>query len=149
MNKICFFIVFTCLFHLKMNAQDSSIVFTKNGVPLPVTNTGNNTLLELNKEDSLFSYNIAVAGFQPAKRLAWHYHPGGQVLIITEGAGFYQERGKPKQLVKKGEVIKCMPGVEHWHGASTDKGVAYIAVYSTKKGVTVWLEPVSDKEFNN
>lgn len=130
-------------------AQDAGTKFSVNGVPLNVTNTGNNTLVELNKEDSLFAFNIAVASFPPGKRLAWHSHPGGQVLVITDGAGFYQERGKPKQLVRKGEVIKCLPGVEHWHGASNETGVTYIATYSTKKGTTVWLQPVTEEEFKN
>lgn len=131
-----------------INAQDASTVFTKDGVKLQVNTTPNNTLVELNKEDSIFSYNIAVASFPATKKLAWHYHPGGQVLIITDGVGFYQERGKPKQIVRKGEVIKCFPNVEHWHGASTEAGVTYTAVYSTKKGVTVWLEPVTESDYN-
>lgn len=130
-------------------AQDGSTVFTMNGVPLAVRNTGNNTLIELNKEDSILAYNIAVASFPATKKLDWHYHPGGQVLVITDGIGYYQERGKPKQIVKKGEVIRCLPNVEHWHGASSETGVTYMAVYSTKKGVTVWLKPVTDEEYKN
>jgi quercetin dioxygenase-like cupin family protein len=50
-------------------------------------------------------------------------HPGGQILLIMEGTGYYQERGKPIQIVHKGDVIKCLPGVtalarcntERWH----------------------------------
>ncbi|MEK0414582.1 MAG: hypothetical protein RL070_2070 [Bacteroidota bacterium] len=133
----------------RLSAQDGATVFTKDGVKLHVTTTPNNTLVELHKEDSIFTYNIASASFPPSKRLAWHYHPGGQVLIITDGVGYYQERGKPKQIVRKGEVIKCMPNVEHWHGASVDTGVTYTAVYSTKNGVTVWKEPVTDSDYNN
>jgi len=128
-------------------AQDASTIFTKDGVKLHVNNTGNNTLVELNKEDSLFAFNIAVASFPAGKRLAWHSHPGGQVLVITDGVGFYQERGKPKLTVRKGEVIKCLPGVEHWHGASAETGVTYMATYSTKKRTTIWLLPVTDEEY--
>ncbi|MEY3436296.1 MAG: hypothetical protein RL335_752, partial [Bacteroidota bacterium] len=115
-------VVFLSLFS-NLYAQDASSVFTKDGVKLEVRTTPNNTLVELFKEDSIFTYNISSASFPATKRLAWHYHPGGQVLIITDGVGFYQERGKPKQIVRKGEVIKCMPNVEHWHGASKDTGV--------------------------
>ena len=131
------------------SAQDGNTVFTKDGVKLEVRTTPNNTLVEIFKEDSIFTYNIASASFPASKRLAWHYHPGGQVLIITDGVGYYQERGKSKQIVKKGEVIKCLPNVEHWHGASKDTGVTYMAVYSTKNGVTVWKEPVTDNDYNN
>ena len=105
----------------KAVAQDTSS-FTQDGLVLTVRNTGNNTLVELNKADSIFTFNIAVASFPPGKKLDWHYHPGGQILLITEGIGYYQEKGKPKRTVHKGEVIKCLPGVEHWHGASVATG---------------------------
>jgi len=124
MKKLLTCLVIISFFQCVVKAQNKSIVYLKEGIPLNVLKTSSNSLVELNKEDSLFSYNIAVAEFEAGKKLAWHYHPGGQVLIITEGAGFYQERGKPKRLVKKGEVIKCMPNVEHWHGASLESGVA-------------------------
>jgi hypothetical protein len=47
-----------------------------------------------------------------------------------------------------GDVIKCLPGVEHWHGASPKSDFAYIAVTPTQKGKTVWLKPVTDEEYN-
>jgi hypothetical protein len=53
------------------------------------------------------------------------------------------------QIVHKGDVIKCLPGVEHWHGASPKSGFAYLAVTPTQKGKTIWLEPVSDKDYNS
>lgn len=140
---------FICFISLAVNAQDASTVFSSNGVPIEVRKTPNNTLVELNKEDSILGYNIAAASFPATKKLDWHYHPGGQVLIITDGVGYYQERGKPKQVVKKGEVIRCLPNVEHWHGASADTGVTYIAVYSIKNGVTVWQKPVTEEEYKN
>src|SRR6188768_2842090 len=129
-------------------AQDSTI-FTKDGVPLEVRSTGNNTLVELYKADSIFTFNIAVAKFPAGKKLDWHYHPGGQILIITEGVGYYQERGQPKRIVRKGEVIKCLPGVEHWHGSSVEAGVTYLATSPAQKGATVWLQKVTDEEYNS
>ena len=129
-------------------AQDSS-VFTKDGIALPVRNTGNITLIELHHADSIFNFSIAVASFPPGKRLDWHYHPGGQILLITEGIGYYQEKGKPKKTVHKGEVIKCLPGVEHWHGASVETGVTYLATSPAHKGPTVWLQKVTDEEYNS
>ena len=132
----------------KTVAQDAT-VFTKDGVALPVRNTGNNTLVELNAPDSIFNFSIAVASFPPGKKLDWHYHPGGQILIITEGIGYYQEKGKPKRIVRKGEVVKCLPGVEHWHGASVETGVTYLATSPAQKGATVWLQKVTDEEYNS
>ncbi len=101
-------------------------VFTKDGVPLPATKPGAASLVELHKSDSIFTFNVAAATFEPKAKLDWHIHPGGQILIITEGIGYYQEKGKPKKTVHQGEVIKCLPGVEHWHGASVEDGVTYI-----------------------
>ena len=140
-------LTFAALFN-KAVAQDSTI-YTKDGVALEVRNTGNNTLVELYKADSIFTFNIAVAKFPPGKKLDWHYHPGGQILIITEGVGYYQERGQPKRIVRKGEVVKCLPGVEHWHGSSVEAGVTYLATSPAQRGATVWLQKVTDEEYNS
>lgn len=144
---LCMILLIAALFD-KAVAQDSTI-FTKDGVALEVRNTGNNTLVELYHADSVFTFNIAVAKFPPGKKLDWHYHPGGQILIITEGIGYYQERGKRKRIVRKGEVIKCLPGVEHWHGSSVEAGVTYLATSPAQKGATVWLQKVTDEEYNS
>jgi quercetin dioxygenase-like cupin family protein len=132
----------------KAVAQDSTI-YTKDGIPLLVRSTGNNTLVELNHADSIFTFNIAVAKFPPGKKLDWHYHPGGQILIITEGIGYYQEKGKVKRIVRKGEVVKCLPGVEHWHGSSLETGVTYLAASPAQRGATVWLHKVTDEEYHS
>ena len=149
MKLLLFFIILlsAALFN-KTIAQDSTI-YTKDGVALQVRNTGNNTLVELNHPDSIFNFSIAVAKFPAGKKLDWHYHPGGQILIITEGIGYYQERGKPKRIVRKGEVVKCLPGVEHWHGSSVESGVTYLATSPAQKGATVWLQKVTDEEYNS
>jgi quercetin dioxygenase-like cupin family protein len=70
--------------------------------------------------------------YEAGAKLDWHSHPGGQVLLITEGAGYYQERGKPARVVRKGDVIKCAPGVEHWR-ATPNSGFAYLAVTPNSK----------------
>lgn len=147
MKKATLSILACCLLYTWGMSQDSKTTFFSNGTPIPVINTGNNTLIELFKEDSVLAYNIAVASFPANKKLDWHYHPGGQVLVITDGIGYYQERGLPKQTVKKGDVIKCLPNVEHWHGASAEAGVTYMAIYSTRNGKTVWLKPVTNEEY--
>ncbi len=145
--SITFIVFFLLVTGSRVDAQ-SITPYTVNGAAIPVRNTGNNLIAELVKQDSTFSFNIAVASFAPGKRLAWHSHSGGQILLITDGIGYYQERGKPKQVVRKGEIIKCLPGVEHWHGASAETMVTYMATYSTEKGTTKWLEQVTDEQFN-
>jgi 4-carboxymuconolactone decarboxylase len=114
-----------------------------------VHHTGDVWLKELNGTDSIFNNSIAVATFSAGARLDWHKHPGGQILMVTDGEGYYQEKGKPKQIVHKGEVIKCMPNVEHWHGATPTTGVTYMASSPTQKGKTIWLDKVTNEEYNS
>jgi 4-carboxymuconolactone decarboxylase len=130
-------------------AQDSP-VFPKGE---PGKNTDNYTgtvwLAELTTPDTIFNLSLAQATFAPGSKLDWHIHPAGQYLLITSGTGYYQEKGKPVQLVHKGDVIKCMPGVEHWHAASPESGFSYIGVTPTQKGKTIWKKRVTDEEYNS
>jgi quercetin dioxygenase-like cupin family protein len=88
--------------------------------------------------------------FEPGARNNWHTHPGGQILIVTDGIGYYQEKGRPIQLIHKGDVVNIPPDIEHWHGASHDNEFTHIAINpNTQKGVVVWLERVTDEEYNS
>ena len=86
--------------------------------------------------------------FAPGARSFWHMHPGGQLLLVTGGTGYVQERGQPKRTVRAGETVACPPGVIHWHGATPDSALSHIAI-STElhKGPVVWMEPVSDEQY--
>jgi quercetin dioxygenase-like cupin family protein len=139
----------TTVFAFQAQGQTSNSGFPKGELSTAKNHTGNIWLSELNVGDSTFDPGIAMATYDPGARLDWHIHPGGQVLLITEGTGYYQERGKPVRVVHKGDVIKCAPGVEHWHGATQKDRFAYIAVTPTQKGKTIWLEPVSDQEYHS
>ena len=130
-------------------AQTGERTFPKGELSTAKNHTGNIWLSELNVGDSTFDPGIAQAVYDPGAKLDWHIHPGGQVLLITEGTGYYQEKGKPIQIVHKGDVIKCPAGVEHWHAAAPNSSFAYIAVTPTQKGKTIWLKPVSDEEYNS
>lgn len=123
--------------------------FHKGELSTAKNHTGDVWLNELTTADSVFNFGIAMATFAPGAKLDWHLHPGGQILLITEGTGYYQERGKRIQLVHKGDVIKCLPNVEHWHGAAPTTSFTYIANTPTQKGKTVWLLPVTDAEYNS
>ena len=136
------------LFSLSSLAQTADSGFPKGELSSAKNHTGNIWLSELNVGDSTFDPGIAMATYDAGAKLDWHVHPGGQVLLITEGTGYYQERVKPVRTVHKGDVIKCAPGVEHWHGAAPNSSFAYLAVTPTQKGKTIWLEPVSDKDYN-
>lgn len=133
----------------RSQAQRAEPIFPKGELSTTKNHTGDIWLKELSLGDSTFDPTIAQAVYGPGAKLDWHIHPGGQVLLITEGTGYYQERGKPIQIVHKGDVIKSAPGVEHWHAAAPKSTFAYVAVTPTQKGKTIWLEPVSDKDYNN
>jgi quercetin dioxygenase-like cupin family protein len=137
------------VFVLRSQAQTAEPAFPKGELSTAKNHTGNIWLKELSVGDSTLDPTIALATYGAGAKLDWHVHPGGQVLLITEGTGYYQERGKPIQVVHKGDAIKCPPGVEHWHGAAPTSSFAYIAVTPTQKGKTIWLEPVSDKDYNH
>lgn len=136
------------LFSLSSLSQTVDSGFPKGELSSAKNHTDNIWLSELNIGDSTFDPGIAMATYDAGAKLDWHVHPGGQVLLITEGTGYYQERVKPVRTVHKGDVIKCAPGVEHWHGAAPNSSFAYLAVTPTQKGKTIWLEPVSDKDYN-
>jgi quercetin dioxygenase-like cupin family protein len=100
--------------------------------------------------DETFNTVIGNVIFEPGARNNWHTHPGGQILIATNGIGYYQEKGKPIQLFRTGDVIKIPPGVVHWHGASPDSEFTHIAVNpNTQKGIVEWLQKVTDEEYNS
>lgn len=84
--------------------------------------------------------------FAPGARSAWHTHPAGQVLIVTDGMGWVQAEGGAKREIKPGDVVWCPPGVKHWHGATATTGVRHIAITGTVDGKNVdWMEQVTDE----
>lgn len=141
-------ILFSAAFYSKAVAQEGAL-FPKGEISATDNHTGSIWLNEVSKPDSILNYSIAVATYAAGAKLDWHIHPAGQILVITEGTGYYQEKGKPKQIVHKGDVIKCAPGVQHWHGASPESGFAYFAVTPAQNGRTIWLQRVTDGEYHS
>jgi quercetin dioxygenase-like cupin family protein len=133
----------------KAKAQDSTL-FPKGEIGANKDDyTGTIWLSELNHPDSNFTFSIAQAVYAPGSKLNWHIHPAGQYLLITEGTGYYQEKGEPGRMVHKGDVIKCLPRVAHWHGAAPGSSFAYIAVTPVTKGTTIWMQKVTDEEYKS
>jgi quercetin dioxygenase-like cupin family protein len=88
----------------------------------------------------------ASVAFQAGARSAWHSHPKGQLLIVTEGSGLIQEWGKPIERIQKGDVIWTPPDTKHWHGASPDSAMTHIAIQEALNGKVVdWMEKVNDE----
>jgi 4-carboxymuconolactone decarboxylase len=94
------------------------------------------------------SYAVGDVVFEKGARTVWHTHPAGQVLLVTQGGGWYQERGQAARSIAKGDTVVIAPNVEHWHGAAIDSGLTHIAITAhTKDGMVVWLKPVTDREY--
>ena len=97
-----------------------------------------------------FDCTMANVTFDPGCRNSWHSHPGGQLLIVVSGEGYYQEEGGPIQIIKSGDVIAIKPDVVHWHGATPGSPMEHIAI-STRihLGPAVWSSPVTDEQYNS
>lgn len=111
--------------------------------------TGTAWLNNLVSADSVNQNAVGSVTFEPGARTKWHSHPAGQIILALDGVGYYQEEGKDKVIIRKGEVVKCPIDVPHWHGASADTAFVQIAITGREKGETVWLKPVTDEEYNN
>lgn len=91
---------------------------------------------------------ISNVTFEPGCRNNWHSHTGGQLLLVTAGRGYYQERGEPARLLLPGDVVEIAPDVEHWHGAAPDSWFAHLAVETNPQtNENRWLEPVDDAQY--
>ncbi|MDU0371859.1 cupin domain-containing protein [Hymenobacter endophyticus] len=112
--------------------------------------TGTVWVKSLVNSDSTFQCVVGNVVFEPGARTHWHRHPTGQILLVTDGMGFYQEKGQPKRLVRKGDVIQALPGVEHWHGASAHQPMTHVAIVpNTEKGGAIWLQPVTAQQYQS
>jgi Uncharacterized conserved protein, contains double-stranded beta-helix domain len=90
----------------------------------------------------------ATVTFRPGSRTHWHTHPLGQLLVVTQGAGWVQVEGEAVRAIKAGDVVWTAPGVKHWHGATSSSALTHVAVAESQNGVAVtWLEPVSDQQY--
>ena len=94
-------------------------------------------------------YNVT---FEPGCRNNWHIHHaktgGGQILVCVAGSGYYQEVGKPAQLLVPGDVVNIPPEVKHWHGAAPDSWFSHLAVeVPGTETSNKWCEPVTDEAY--
>lgn len=87
----------------------------------------------------------ATVAFAPGARTAWHTHPLGQTLFISEGRGLVQKDGGPVLKVGPGDVVWIPPMTRHWHGAAPDAAMTHFAIAEALDGsVVTWMEKVSD-----
>lgn len=149
--------VFSCVTFTKAIAQETKAkdhsvangVFPK-GIKITSANFhGTAYLSTLMEADSLNPTSVGNVTFEPGARTKWHVHPGGQILLVIEGVGYYQEKERSKKILRKGDVIKCPPNVPHWHGASADSSFVQVAITNRHLGETVWLQEVTNEEYKS
>ncbi|WP_417197663.1 cupin domain-containing protein [Bizionia sp.] len=129
------------------NTEDTILLYPKGE---KITNNnfkGTAWLTFLVRADTINRNGVGNVTFEPGARSNWHMHPSGQILLATGGVGYYQEKGSPKRILRKGDVVKCPANTPHWHGASADKEFIQIAITGREKGPTQWLAPVTDEEY--
>lgn len=109
--------------------------------------TGKSFLNRIVKPHDNIDYGVGVVTFEAGCRNNWHIHRGGyQILLVTDGEGWYQEWGKPAQKIKAGDVIVTHEGIKHWHGATATSTMSHVAL---TKGKAEWLEAVIFDEVSN
>jgi len=87
--------------------------------------------------------------FAPGARTAWHTHPHGQTIWVTDGVGLCRRRGGPVEVIRPGDRVFFEPGEEHWHGAAPTRFMAHIAIHQAdEEGNTVtWGAHVTDDDY--
>lgn len=86
--------------------------------------------------------------FEPGARTAWHTHPLGQTIYVTDGVGLVQREGGPVEVVRPGDVVFFEPDERHWHGACASVGMVHIAMQEARDGKHVdWAEHVTDAQY--
>ena len=87
--------------------------------------------------------------FTPGARTAWHTHPIGQTIYVTEGIGRCQRRGGPIEVIRPGDRVFFEPGEDHWHGAAPDRFMAHLAMHEVDDdgNAATWGEHVTDDDY--
>lgn len=133
-----------------LETSSATAIFPKGNAIEGVNFNGTAYLQRLMTDSETFDVVVSDVIFEPSARNSWHSHPGGQILIATAGKGYYQEKGKPIQVLKPGDVIAIAPDVKHWHGAAPDSGFTHMAINTkVSLGATEWYDPVTDEEYND
>jgi len=126
----------------------SSSIFSK-GDKVTTNFTGTAWVYMMTKDTENFDSQVYNVTFEPGCRNYWHSHPGGQILIVTSGKGYYQEEGKQMQLLAPGDVVEIRPNIVHWHGATPDSEFVHIGITTQySKGPAKWLGPVTDEQYD-
>lgn len=93
-------------------------------------------------------YSGAYVTFQPGARTAWHWHPAGQHMIVTDGTALTGTRDGKILEFHEGESVWCPPDLDHWHGATPDAPMTHLVITGSRDGQNViWKELVTDEQY--
>lgn len=102
--------------------------------------------LQMLVADAEIPASVANVTFEPGCRNHWHIHTDGyQILLVTSGAGWYQEAGQAPRSLQAGDVVVTHKGVKHWHGAKKNSWFSHIAITA---GATEFLEAVAADDYD-
>lgn len=87
--------------------------------------------------------------FTPGARTAWHTHPLGQTVYVTEGIGLAQRRGGPIEVIRPGDRVFFAPEEDHWHGAAPNRFMVHLALNEVDgdHAAANWGDKVTDEEY--
>jgi NAD(P)-dependent dehydrogenase (short-subunit alcohol dehydrogenase family) len=96
------------------------------------------------------TFAAALVHFTPGARTAWHTHPHGQTIFVTEGVGLCQHEGGPVEIIRPGDRVFFEPGENHWHGATPSRFMAHLAMQQNDKSGSpvTWGRHVTDEEYH-
>ena len=96
------------------------------------------------------TFAAAAVHFTPGARTAWHTHPYGQTIFVTEGVGLCQREGGPIEEIRPGDRVFFEPGENHWHGATPNRFMVHIAIQQVDEdgSPVTWGEHVTDAQYS-
>jgi len=94
--------------------------------------------------------NAMSVRFTPGARTAWHTHPNGQTIYVTEGVGLAQGRGGPVEIIRAGDRVSFEANEEHWHGAAPTRFMSHISMVEVddEGNSATWGPHVTDEEYS-
>ena len=94
--------------------------------------------------------NASAVRFTPGARTAWHTHPHGQTIYVTDGIGRVGRRGgnQPEEI-RPGDTVFFEPGEEHWHGAAPHRFMSHLSLVEVDEdgSIATWGDHVGDTEY--
>ncbi len=111
--------------------------------------TGDVYMDPIKNPDEQSAVGAAHVRFTPGARTFWHKHPKGQTLYVTDGIGYVSRRNGEVQEIRPGDVVFIEPDEEHWHGATSNRLMAHVAIQEADESGSpvTWLEEVNEEAY--